>query len=74
MKTRLFVAVMALAFAGAASATPGGLDKKGCHKPKDGAYHCHTKKEVKAWGIGAKDVNPNAPTDLKKLGPSEGSK
>jgi len=22
-------------------ATSGGLDKNGCHHPKDAAYHCH---------------------------------
>lgn len=44
MKALIMLAVMVMA--GAASATPGGLDGSGCHHPDGGAYHCHPQKKV----------------------------
>lgn len=45
--------VLAAAWAGGARATAGGVDARGCHKPKNGAHHCHGKAErVKARAPG----------------------
>ena len=36
--------LLLVGYAGAALATPGGLDARGCHQPKNGAHHCHEKR------------------------------
>ncbi len=39
---RILIAALAIFFAGAVSAHPGGLNKEGCHSNrKTGEYHCH---------------------------------
>ena len=41
---KLALCVMVLVAAGAAWATPGGVDEKGCHNSDKIGYHCHAKK------------------------------
>ena len=36
--------LLLVGYAGAVMATPGGLDARGCHQPKNGAHHCHEKR------------------------------
>lgn len=36
-----FAVLFVLAFCGVAGATPGGLDRYGCHHSKATGYHCH---------------------------------
>jgi hypothetical protein len=53
----------------AVDATPGGLDKSGCHHPKEGAYHCHPNKgAAKPGAIGPKNVPGYASTKMGKRG------
>lgn len=38
---------------GVAHATPGGVNKDGCHKPKSGAYHCHPERAKSGGSVPA---------------------
>lgn len=49
-------ALVVAGFAGAAWATPGGVDANGCHKPKHGAAHCHTERARGSAGGGAESA------------------
>ena len=46
MRYLMMCLMMMVVLAGAAHATPGGLDASGCHKPasRTKAYHCHPEK------------------------------
>lgn len=41
MRTGYFVLALALAFSGAAQATPGPVNAEGCHESRKAGYHCH---------------------------------
>jgi hypothetical protein len=41
---RVFVLLVLLVASGFSFATPGGLDKNGCHTSKSDGFHCHKQK------------------------------